>query len=121
MAQMASSNTVLQTLTSDEKRGRVMSFYSMAFQGMVPMGALLSGVLAASIGAPGTVILGGACCLLGSIAFSLKLPELRAVAQPIYVERDILPEISRGMELATESRLSAIEDRSSAAKKTVSE
>jgi len=81
MSQMAASNTVLQTLTSDDKRGRVMSFYSMAFQGMVPLGALLSGSLAAQIGAPLTVILGGLCCTAGAIGFAFRLGKIRSTTE----------------------------------------
>ena len=55
---MAASNTILQTIVQDEKRGRVMAYYSMAFQGMVPFGSLLAGTLAARIGAPATLVLG---------------------------------------------------------------
>lgn len=69
MVQMASTNTILQTIVDDDKRGRVMGFYSMAFMGTMPLGSLLAGVLAHSIGAPGTVILGGCCCLIGSFCF----------------------------------------------------
>jgi MFS family permease len=102
MAQMASSNTVLQTLTSDDKRGRVMSFYSMAFQGMVPLGALLSGGMAALIGAPAFVILGGLCCIAGAAAFSAKLPRLREAVHPIYVKKGIIPEVADGLAAAAE-------------------
>lgn len=69
--------SMLQTLTADDKRGRVMSFYSMAFQGMVPLGALLSGGMASWIGAPWTVILGGLCCILGAIVFYPALSGIR--------------------------------------------
>ena len=52
MEQMAASNTILQTIVDDDKRGRVMSFYSMAFMGMAPFGSLLAGTAATRIGAP---------------------------------------------------------------------
>ncbi len=77
MVQMASTNTVLQTIVDDDKRGRVMSFYSMAFMGMVPLGSLLAGVGAHFIGAPRMVILGGMCCIAGSVVFARRLPALR--------------------------------------------
>ncbi|MCC6699115.1 MAG: MFS transporter [Candidatus Hydrogenedentes bacterium] len=105
MSQMASSNTLLQTLTTDEKRGRVMSFYSMAFQGMVPLGALLSGGLAAWIGAPWTVMIGGTCCIAGGLAFSARLPRIREAVHPIYVSKGILPEVAAGLAAATEQPL----------------
>ena len=84
MVHMASSNTILQTIVDEDKRGRVMSFYAMAFMGTVPLGSLLSGALAARIGAPATVVLGGALCLLGAAAFARVLPGLRAQIRPIY-------------------------------------
>jgi MFS family permease len=69
MNHTAGSNTILQTIVEEDKRGRVMSFYSMAFMGMSPFGSLLAGVLAARIGAPKTLILGGIVCLLGAAWF----------------------------------------------------
>ena len=90
MVQMASSNTILQTIVEEDKRGRVMSFYTMSFMGMVPFGSLLAGNFAHVIGAPKTVMLGGIACILGSIWFARKLPALRKVIRPIYVERGII-------------------------------
>lgn len=92
MVQMASSNTVLQTIVEEDKRGRVMSFYTMAFMGMVPFGSLLAGGLANKIGAPNTVMIGGVACILGSLIFAKLLPSLRKVARPIYVEKGIISE-----------------------------
>ena len=77
MTQMSSSNTLIQAMVPDELRGRVMSVYSMMFMGMAPLGALLAGTLAGILGAPYTVALGGAVCILGSLIFFLKLPILR--------------------------------------------
>ena len=90
MQQMAASNTILQTIVADDKRGRVMSFYTLAILGMNPIGSLLAGTLAARIGAPETLILGGSVCLAGSIWFARKLPEIRKVMRPIYIEMGIL-------------------------------
>ncbi len=92
MQQMAPSNTILQTIVDDEKRGRVMAFYSMAFQGMVPFGSLLAGNVAARFGAPGAVILNGLVCLAGSLLFARKLPAIRKVVRPIYVRKGIVAE-----------------------------
>ncbi|HEX5269076.1 MAG TPA: MFS transporter, partial [Gemmataceae bacterium] len=78
MVQMASSNTVLQTIVEEDKRGRVMSLYTMAFLGTAPLGSLLAGWLADVIGPPKMVRLGGACCVLGSALFATQLPRLRA-------------------------------------------
>lgn len=85
MIQMASSNTLVQSLVPDNLRGRVMSVYSMMFMGMAPFGALLAGTLANHLGAPMTVALGGAVCILGSILFSLRLPALKIEARRIVV------------------------------------
>jgi MFS family permease len=92
MQQMAPSNTILQTIVDDEKRGRVMSFYAMAFLGMVPFGSLLAGYLAERIGAPMTMTVNGVICLLGSVWFARRLPAIREVIRPIYVQMGILPE-----------------------------
>ena len=73
MVQMASSNTILQTIVEDDKRGRVMSFYTMAFMGMAPFGSLFAGTLASKIGAPNTLMIGGIACLFGSVFFALSL------------------------------------------------
>jgi MFS family permease len=78
------SNTVLQTLVEDDKRGRVMSLYTMAFMGMAPVGSALAGSVAMQLGAPQTVRLGGVCCLVGALVFARHLPALRAVVRPVY-------------------------------------
>ena len=90
MVQMVSTNTVLQTIVEEDKRGRVMSLYTMAFMGMVPFGSLLAGSLASKIGASGTIMISGAACILGSILFARKLPALREMVRPIYIEKEIL-------------------------------
>lgn len=102
MVQMAASNTLLQTLVEDDKRGRVMSFYTMAFFGMVPLGSLAAGVLGDRIGAPATVVWGGVATIAVVLLFARKLPELRRLARPIFVRRGILPEIAEGLGHATE-------------------
>ena len=104
MIQMASTNTVLQTIVRDEMRGRVMAFYTMAFMGMAPFGSLLAGVLAERIGTPWTIAAGGACCVLGAAAFARTLPVLREHVVPVYREKGILPAIAAGLGDATELR-----------------
>ncbi len=94
MVQNTSSNTVLQTIVEEDKRGRVMSFYTMAFMGMVPLGSLLAGSLAHIIGAPETIMMGGISCILGSVMFAIRLPSLRRIARPIYVKKGIILEES---------------------------
>jgi len=92
MVQMASSNTVLQTIVDEDMRGRVMSFYTMAFMGMAPFGSLLAGSLAHSVGAPGTVLIGGISCIIGSLIFALRLPSLRKMVLPIYIRMGVIQE-----------------------------
>ncbi|MDQ1316885.1 MAG: transporter, partial [Candidatus Poribacteria bacterium] len=78
MVQNVSSNTLIQTIVDDDKRGRVMSFHSMAFMGIAPFGSLLAGSLASKIGAPNTLIIGGIACLFGAIAFASQLSKMRS-------------------------------------------
>ena len=85
MTQMSSSNTLIQAMVPDHLRGRVMAVYSMMFMGMAPLGALMAGSLAGLLGAPETVALGGAVCILGAIVFSLRLPKLQTEGQRIIV------------------------------------
>lgn len=88
--EMAATNTLLQTIVDENKRGRIMSFYTMAFMGMVPFGSLLAGSLADAIGTPETIMLCGICCILGSLVFGLKLPAIRKISQPIYRQKGLI-------------------------------
>jgi MFS family permease len=88
---VAASNTVIQTLVPEDKRSRVMSYYTMAFVGMAPFGSLLAGGLAHYLGAPRAVMITGAACVLGAVWFAFELPAVRKVMRPIYVEMGILP------------------------------
>jgi len=101
IVQMASSNTVLQTIVDDDKRGRVMSFYTMSFMGMVPLGNLLAGALASTVGAPNTLMIGGALSVLGALLFARKLPQIRALIRPIYVSKGIISEVGFGVQNGT--------------------
>ena len=92
MQGLAASNTVIQTLVPEDKRSRVMSYYTMAFVGMAPFGSLLAGWMAHHIGAPHTVMLTGAACVLGAIWFSTQLASVRKVMRPIYLEMGIIPD-----------------------------
>jgi MFS family permease len=85
------SNTIVQSLVSEDKRARVMSYYTMAFFGAAPLGSLLAGTIAHHIGAAYTVMLTGACCVVGSLWFTFELPRLRAQMQPVYREKGFLP------------------------------
>ncbi|MFA5176533.1 MAG: MFS transporter [Candidatus Omnitrophota bacterium] len=100
MVQMAASNTLLQTIVDEDKRGRVMSFYTMSFMGMAPFGSLLAGGLASSIGAPNTLLLGGLCCIIGAVIFAAKLPLIREKIHPIYARQGIIPEVAKGIQSA---------------------
>lgn len=91
MVQMAASNTVLQTIVDDEKRGRVMSFYTLALMGTLPFGSLLAGTLADHIGAPHTLAIGGAGLIVAGLLFTQRLPDLRRTLRPLYVQLGILP------------------------------
>ncbi|MGB8541940.1 MAG: MFS transporter [Candidatus Acidiferrales bacterium] len=92
MQQMAASNTIIQTIVDEDKRGRVMSFYTVAFVGMAPFGSLLAGAMANAIGAPRTVMVSGACCIAGAIWFASRLKSIRKLIRPIYINLGILPE-----------------------------
>jgi MFS family permease len=91
MQGMAASNTVIQTIVTDDKRGRVMSYYTMAFMGMAPFGSLLAGTMAHNFGAPRTVLMTGSVVLVGAGWFMTRLPALRQQIRPIYQEMGIIP------------------------------
>jgi MFS family permease len=101
MQQMAASNTILQTIVDDDKRGRVMSFYSMAFLGMTPFGSMLEGALASRIGAPHTLAIGGVVCIAGAAWFTFQLPAIRSAIRPVYVRLGILPEATSAVQSAS--------------------
>jgi MFS family permease len=88
----AASNTVIQTIVEEDKRGRVMSYYMMAYMGASPFGSLLAGGLAPVIGAAGTVLLSGLGCVAGGLWFWFQMPKLRPVIRPIYQRLGILPD-----------------------------
>jgi len=93
IVQIASGNTILQSIVEEDKRGRVMSIYTTAIIGMAPIGNLFAGALASWIGAPNTLILSGLCCIIGSLLFALKLPHIRKKVRPIYVKMGIISEL----------------------------
>jgi predicted MFS family arabinose efflux permease len=101
MVTMASSNTVIQTIVDEEKRGRVMSFYTMSFLGTAPFGSLFAGSLSARLGAPHTVLLSGLLCFAAAAWFSQELPQIRRVVRPIYIRMGILPEVATGLQTAS--------------------
>ena len=92
MLLMAASNTIVQTIVDEDKRGRVMSFLMLAVLGTAPLGSLAVGAVADRIGAPSTIILEGACCLLIALWFSRKLDGFHAAVHPIYARMGLMPE-----------------------------
>jgi MFS family permease len=102
MIHMAASNTILQTIVSDDMRGRVMSLYATAFMGIAPFGSLLAGGLANKIGAPATLIICGSTCIAAAMAFAYKLPVMRALARPVYIEKEIIPPVEKGLQSASQ-------------------
>jgi MFS family permease len=93
IVQMASSNTILQSIVEENKRGRVMSIYATAFIGMAPLGNLFAGTLASWIGAPNALIVSGIGCIIGSLIFAANLPQIRKEVRPIYIKMGIISEI----------------------------
>jgi MFS family permease len=82
-------NTIIQSLVPDDKRARVMGYYTMAFFGAAPFGSLLAGALAQHIGAPRTVMLTGACCIAAAAWFNLQLPKIRPAMRVAYRDREL--------------------------------
>jgi MFS family permease len=102
MLQMACSNTILQTIVEDDKRGRVMSFFTMAFMGTAPFGSFMAGSLASSIGVSNTLLFGGISCIVGAYFYSRKLPELKKSIRPIYIKLGIITETQEGIPVMSE-------------------
>ncbi len=98
MQGLTASNTILQTLVDEKMRGRMMSYYTMAFVGMAPFGSLLAGALAHAIGAPRTVIVSGIACILGSLWFWSRLAAIRKDMRPIYERLGIVPQANLTIE-----------------------
>jgi MFS family permease len=102
----ASCNTLLQTLADEDKRGRVMAFFGMAFVGMTPFGSLIAGKLATTltplgaepvVGASRTLLLEAAICIVTATVYLKTLPAIRNVIRPIYIKKGILPAIADGL------------------------
>ncbi|MFZ0743684.1 MAG: MFS transporter [Terracidiphilus sp.] len=103
MQGMVASNTIMQTLVEEEMRGRVMSYYTMAFVGMAPFGSLLAGALAHAIGAQHTVIVSGIACIAGSLWFWSRLKAVRKEMRPVYERLGIVPQPNLAIEESAES------------------
>ena len=98
MQGLTASNTIIQTLVPEDKRGRVMSYYTAAFVGMAPWGSLLAGSLAHWIGAPRTVMFTGSCCIAGAAWFWTRLPSIRKEMRPIYERLGIIAPLTQPIE-----------------------
>jgi len=107
MIQLAGSNTMLQTIVDDDKRGRVMSLFALSFRGIAPFGSLLAGVAAGLIGASLTLAIGGIFCIAGALYFLFNLPKLKVAIRPIYIKYGIIQESLHDVETA--ARLSCEE------------
>jgi MFS family permease len=103
MQGLTTSNTIIQTLVDEKMRGRVMSYYTMAFVGMAPWGSLLAGTMAHAIGAPRTVIVSGTVCIFGAVWFWSRLPAIRKDMRPIYERLGIVPQRNLALEEGTEN------------------
>ncbi len=97
---MAAANTLLQAITADDKRGRVMSFFSMSFAGMAPLGGMLYGVVSEAWSLPVTLFGAGAVCLLTGVVYEWYRPAVRAAAHNHLATQSIVPEIASGIDLA---------------------
>jgi MFS family permease len=85
-------STITMTIVEDRMRGRVMSFYTMAFLGMYPVGGLVAGALASWVGAMHTLAIGGVCCMLCAVWLWTRLPGLRVHLRPIYAKLGVIAE-----------------------------
>lgn len=102
MFQMAAANTLLQTIVDEDKRGRVMSLWVMAFMGTAPLGSLLAGTVANRFGAPVALEFAGGACLVGAFLFARSLPGLREQVRPIYERIGVLPLVANAAEMSAE-------------------
>lgn len=103
MLHLASTNTLLQTISDENKRGRVMSFYAMAFRGLSPFGSLIAGSLGSTLGAPATVIISGIFIIIVALLYRQRLPQIRPLVRPIYEQLGILPPLVNAVQIATSS------------------
>jgi MFS family permease len=102
LANFASANTLLQTLADDDKRGRVMSLFTVAFIGVAPFGNLLAGFAAKHFGggiagASQAVAVAGVIVIVGAAFFAAMLPAIRKIIRPIYLRKGIIREVATGL------------------------
>lgn len=106
MVLMAASNTFLQTVADEDKRGRIVSMYTMAYIGLTPFGSLIAGAVAQRVTAPFTIALGGVSVMAAAGLFAYHIPQFRELVRPIYRQLGIIPEVATGIQAATQLRSS---------------
>jgi MFS family permease len=82
MIQLTGTNTLIQAMTPDALRGRVMAIWFMIFMGFAPVGSLIAGSITTALGPRLVLAVGGAVCALGAIGFAAVLPREGREAQP---------------------------------------
>ena len=105
IAAVASINTLLQTLSREDKRGRVMGYMAMAFTGMAPVGSIILGAFEEFVGLQVIILLSGICCFLASLIFEYYRPVVRKYARPIYIDKGIIKEIVVGIDSTEEQQV----------------
>ena len=105
IAAVASINTLLQTLSREDKRGRVMGYMAMAFTGMAPVGSIILGTFEEFVGLQVIILLSGICCFLASLIFEYYRPVVRKYARPIYIDKGIIKEIVVGIDSTEEQQV----------------
>lgn len=104
IAAVASINTLLQTLSGEDKRGRVMGYMAMAFTGMAPVGSMVLGAIEKWIGLQMIILLSGICCFVAALVFEYYRPLVRKHAHPVYIEKGIIKEIAIGIDSTEEQQ-----------------
>ena len=99
---VASINTLLQTLSDEDKRGRVMGYLAMTFTGIAPVGSMTLGVLEKFTGLPSIIMISGICCISGALTFEHFRPLVRKHARVVYIRKGIISEIANGIDRAEE-------------------
>ena len=104
IAAVASINTLLQTLSGEDKRGREMGYMAMAFTGMAPVGSMVLGAIEKWIGLQMIILLSGICCFIAALVFEYYRPLVRKHAHPVYIEKGIIKEIAIGIDSTEEQQ-----------------
>lgn len=102
IANVASINTLLQTLSDEDKRGRVMGYLAMTFTGITPLGSMFLGFLESYIGLSHIILISGCACIISALIFEHYRPLVRKHARLVYIEKGIIPEIAVGIAASEE-------------------